>query len=210
MKVLALDISSKAGWALFDGSLPKPQHLLEFGGLNIDKKVLDFPGEYPFNVMAASDNMGCQLNELILKFSPAVVVIEEVNLGKQRLAQRSLEWTHYSVLAGIESDFNPATRPRVVYISTSSWRNTLGQKMSAEDKKNNKQVKVLKQIGNPELKRDLKKKAGVKGKVTTKHLSVRWVNENYAMSLIQKDNDQADAICLGAAFLAGAAICDGR
>jgi hypothetical protein len=49
----------------------------------------------------------------------------------------------------------------------------------------------------------------VKGKVTTKHLAVRLVNSVYGLGLKQKDNNDADAICLGLAFFAGAQPCDG-
>ena len=210
MKVLSFDISSKAGWALFDTDLPKPHHLLKFGSLGIDKKVLDFPGPYPYNVMRAADCMAIQLVEIAKLHRPDAIVIEEVNLGKQRLAQRYLEWTHYALLGCIESEFPLDAMPKVFYISTSSWRQALEQRMTTEDKRNNKQVKLLKNVGDADLKKELKKQSGVKGKIGTKHLSVRWANENYLQDFKRKDDDKADAISIGAAFIVGAKVCDGR
>lgn len=209
MKVLAFDISSKSGWALFDSDLPKPAHLLKFGGVDLnDVKILDFPGEYPLNVKAGVDAMAVQLIAIAIEHQPDVIVIEEVNLGKQRLSQRYLEWVHAAVVGLIQSELLKI--PKIVYISTSSWRQTLAQRMTAEDKRNNKQVKQLKTVKNEEMRRELKKKSGIKGKVGTKHISVRWANENYLVDFIRKDDDKADAISVGAAYIAGAKICDGR
>ena len=61
--------------------------------------------------------------------------------------------------------------------------------MSKEQKKNNKQ-----RIGS---------------KVTLKHVAVRKANQFFQLELKQKDNDIADAILLGVAFLQGAQVSDG-
>jgi hypothetical protein len=51
---------------------------------------------------------------------------------------------------------------------------------------------------------------GIKGKVTKKHLSVRWVNETFGFNMKVKDNDICDAVCLGSAYIKGCKVCDGK
>jgi hypothetical protein len=58
-------------------------------------------------------------------------------------------------------------------------------RLSTNDKKNNKLVREGKK----------------RGKVTSKHLSVRWANEKYSLSLKIKDNDIADALAIAACGL---------
>jgi hypothetical protein len=70
-------------------------------------------------------------------------------------------------------------------MDTSEWRKIVGLWMSKEDKKNNRQVSIGKK----------------RGKITKKHLSVRMVNEKFNKSLKLKDNDEADAILLGLAYV---------
>jgi hypothetical protein len=55
-----------------------------------------------------------------------------------------------------------------------------------------------------------KKSLGIKGEVTPKHLAVAFVNENYGLNFIVKDNDIADAICMGTSYLKGVKLCNGK
>lgn len=122
---------------------------------------------------------------LIAEHSPEVVYIEQTNLGKSRWEQKQLEFIHFAVISLLlERDV------RFVYTDTSEWRGALELRLTVADKSNNKLVKQCQKDGT--AKKDL----GVKGKVTWKHLSVRYANEKYALQLLQKDNDIADAICI--------------
>lgn len=199
MRVLGLDISSKAGWAFREDDQP-----YVFGGLKLDHPIISY-GEYPWNFDSASNIMAAQLHEMVLRFKPDVIVIEETNLGKSRYAQKSLEFTHKALLQLLKG--YPS---KIIYLSSSSWRQALGLQMSKEDKKNNAKLsKAKKAAAEYGVKLD-KKTLGVKGKINKKHLALRYVNETFGLNLKVKDNDAADAICLVAAYLTGKAVpCDG-
>jgi hypothetical protein len=81
--------------------------------------------------------------------------------------------------------------------------------MSKDDKINNKVLKKAKELAAATKSKLDKSKVGIKGAVTKKHLAIRFVNATYGLDLKVKDNDIADAICLGAAYLNGARTCDG-
>lgn len=198
MKVLALDISTKPGWAF-----NKDAQLVEFGALSLDHPVLAY-GEYPWSYHRASEIMANQLFKLVDRFDPEVIVIEETNLGKSRYAQKTLEYIHKALLSRLVG-----SKAKVIYLSSSIWRQTLGLHMSAEDKRNNAKLsRAKKKAAEAGAKLD-KKTIGVRGKVNKKHLAIRYVNETYGLELKVKDNDKADAICLADAFLKGATPCDG-
>lgn len=209
-RTLSLDLSSKAGWAILDTKTPF-QHdaevsLVSYGQLSLPT-VVDKMGRYPWSFKAAADNIATQVSHL---FSDTIdyVVIEVPTLGKQRRAQQILEWIHKSVLdelvgMGFQAD-------RVAYITPSGWRSHLGIKLTSSDRANNKVLKAAKRRAEESGKKLDKKTLGVKGKVGTKHLSVRWVNENFGTDFKMKHNDITDAIALGVAFLRGAEWYDGK
>lgn len=181
MKVLGLDVSTHTGWAYFvDGKLQN------FGLLNVE--VEDFnihqgpekSPKYPLNVYKAAEDMALLIVDKIKELHPDKVVIENTVKGRNRGSQRLLEWIHKALMDHffeLGVDFT--------YMDPSEWRKVLEMRLSKEDKKNNKTVRQG-------------KKRGIIGK---KHLSVRFANEFYDLKLKLKDENQADAICLGTAFL---------
>lgn len=202
MKVLGLDISTSAGWASHEDARP-----VVFGYHELDKTIHEF-GSYPWNYLYASEAMAKFLFDKVLEYDPDVVVVEETNLGKSRYAQKILEFTHRALLSKLD-DWRMKGDRKVIYLSSSSWRQALGLVMSKEDKKNNAKLSKAKKLSAEHgLKLD-KKSLGIRGKVNKKHLALRYVNETYKLTLKVKDNDAADAICLTAAFLKGANPCDG-
>lgn len=194
MKLLTLDLSMKSGFALFENGA-----LSDFGLLASKKKVAEF-GQYPYDYVLAADWMANSIkNELIDKFNPDIVVIEQTNSSRNRFSQKILEFIHKSVLSMLQN-----TNIKVYYISTSHWRRTLNLGATKEDKKNNALINKANKQGKS------KKDIGLKGKITPKHRSVRFVNEAFKKDFKLKDNDVAEAICLGEAFLRGATICNGK
>lgn len=204
MRILALDISTKAGFAVLDAGEAGGLKLREFGTLHLDNVILSY-GKYPFCYLKAAKEMASKLIRLEQTYSPDVIVIEESNLGKSRYAQKSLEFIHCALLNLLDDSF----KGKVVYLSSSSWRQALGLQMSKEDKKANAKLSKAKKAAAVSGQRLNKVALGIRGKVTKKHVALRWVNERFGLTLRIKDNDAADAICLAAAYLNNAAPCNG-
>lgn len=205
MRVLALDISSKTGWALLEGEAGKANPVIVDRGLvELGAPIVAF-GEYPSCYLLAAEAQAANLAQLSARFDPDMVVIEETNLGKSRYVQKFLEFLHCTTLRELRN-----VKQIPVYISSSNWRSALGLQMSKEDKKNNGKLSKAKRIAAQEGKKLDKAGLGIKGRIGKKHLSVRYVNAHFGLNLKMKDNDVADAICLGTAYLVGANLCDGE
>jgi hypothetical protein len=179
--VLALDVSTNTGWSRFvdgeyktSGALPK----VRFQNFNVNNDPHLCP-EYPYNIVDGAAEVVRQIEQLVADVLPDVVVIENTNKGKNRHTQRLLEFIHLELLKMLRLRQAP-----VVYMDTSEWRRIVELRLSSGDKKNNRDVSSGKK----------------RGRVTTKHLAVRMVNERYDLKLKVKDNDQADAVLLGLAY----------
>lgn len=205
-------MSTKMGFAVLDGhiseALPK---LVAYGKAELPQAILAY-GTYPFCYLNAALEIQSQVIKLVELHQPNVVVIEETNLGKSRYAQKALEFIHCLVVQWLSANFSG----RTVYISSSAWRQALSLEMSKDDKKNNSKISKIKKEskgadGKLDLKRfnEMKKVSGIRGKVTKKHVALRYVGDVYGLKLKAKDNDQADAICLALAFFKHATPCDG-
>lgn len=186
MKVMSLDLSSKSGWAILNDGKLEDRGLIRVSIR--DFSVMNHPEqspEYPKNILDAANEMGSLIEQLIKDKKPDHVVLENTCKGRNRSTQRILEWIHKAVL-----DRFILNGWEINYLDVSEWRRILNIRMSKEDKKNNYNINKGK-----------KKTLGLKGKVTSKHLSVRFVNEQHNLDLLVSENDQADAICLGMAFI---------
>lgn len=198
MKILALDVSTKSGWALLDGEMGKTPTILLKGTVVKSKKTTREYGRYPKSYLLMADEVGSQLANLFFEHKPDVVVIEETNKARARYAQKALEQIHHELLKRLGDEVD-----RVIYISSSSWRKACGLNLTKEDKKNNQNVQKAKRTGQT------KSELGVRGKVTKKHLAIRKANELFSLDLKVKDNDIADALLLCVGYLLGASTCDG-
>lgn len=187
MKLLALDLSTNTGWALFeDGKLIGHGHLKKV--LVKDFNVNNHPNKsklYPKNIVDAAETVAYEVQTLLVDSSPDCVIVENTVKGKNRHTQRLLEYIHFTVSKVLNFKF--------FYMDPSEWRAVVSLRLSKQDKDNNLLVKKKKK----------------RGKVTRKHLSVRMVNDIFGLSLKIKDNDIADAILLGwAALLNGCPLSD--
>ncbi len=206
MKLLSLDVSTKTGFAVLEQDDEEHSvELLEYGLMKMEKKVLDY-GEYPWAYLHASRAMSKQIIELVQRIQPDVIVVEETNLGKARYSQKLLEFLHQALLMGLSESLLSIP---VFYLSTSEWRHAIGMKMTAEDKKSNAKLKKAKVAAKAAGTKVDNKALGIRGKVGWKHLSVRHANATFGLSLLQKDEDKADAICMALGFLQGARPCNG-
>lgn len=201
MRVLVLDISTSLGWALLEGDQPssvKPR-LLESGIIVADPDSNGYPWNYVFRTRRLAD----EVMTLVVNIQPDVIVIEETNLGRQRYSQKMLEFCHLGILSRL------GTVWPVFYVNTRSWRETLGLRLTKDQKKANAKLSKAKRTALQKGAKLDKKALGIKGKVNWKHLAVAYVNATYGTSFKMKDNDVADAVCLGTAYFLGVGICDG-
>lgn len=206
-------MSTSMGFALLDGHLnwETAPSLVERDIFVLPKTIVAY-GPYPFCYLKAALKVRNKVVQLIKLHSPDVVVIEETNLGKNRYSQKVLEFIHCLVVEWLAKNFSGKT----VYLSSSSWRHALRLGMNKDERKNNSTISEMKKASRSEdgkldlaKFKQLKKASGIRGKITKKHVALRYVNELYGLKLKPKDNDQADAICLALAFLKNAVPCDG-
>lgn len=184
MTILALDLSTKTGWAILAEGNPNP--LIDFGVFEKSEKLIDFKS-FDFKdikkVLSFIEVLCKNIIDVFQKYHPSKIIIEQTNSGKNfGLIQKILEWIHYRVLI---TSIRLLNGESPVYLATSEWRKIMDLRLTNEQKKHNKDIK-----------------SGIeKKKVTVKHLSVQKANELFGLSLKMKDNDKADAILLGTAYL---------
>ncbi|GAC1694086.1 MAG: hypothetical protein NVS9B9_16510 [Ktedonobacteraceae bacterium] len=205
MRLLALDLSTSTGYAVFDDGV-----LSSYGVVANERKVSSY-GDYPWSLMAAVRDISSKIFEIIDHFEPDAIVIEEVTKSRNYFSQKALDWLHQSVLLFIEG--TNKTDPRkieVSYVFPASWRKALDLRLSKEDKKLNSKLSKAKANAKKTGSKLDKKTLGIRGRFGKKHVALRYVNETFGFSLKVKDDDIADAICLGLGFLKGAVKCDGK
>ena len=188
MKLLTLDLSTNStGYAVFEVGSKK---LLSYGV--IKPKV---PGlsklKYPAAALVKIKEISTRVKDLVAAESPDYIVIEEVNRGINRIAQKSLDALHFFVLDYL-CLIDKAWVQRVKYMDSNGktgWRGVLGIKLSDQDKFFNKESRS----------------AGKKAQVDWKVLAQRYVNSKYKLKFDVKakteEADIVDAIALGTAFL---------
>lgn len=201
MVVLALDISTSAGYAVLrDG-------VLVCAGTIKSKKKIDEYGTYPYSYTKMAEYMAQAMYKKVLATDPDVVVIEETNKGKNRYTQKALEFMHLSILTLLAQD---KYMDRVKYVNTSDWRRMVGAQLNVDEKKQNTLLSKAKTKAKKNGVALDKKELGIRGKITKKHVAIRVANAEFNLELRPKDDDIADAICMALAYTRGVAICDGH
>jgi Holliday junction resolvasome RuvABC endonuclease subunit len=193
-KVLSLDVSTKTGYASII-SEDTGMTLEDYGTLpQIHKPEGDYPGVYiDWSLLCFNE-----IKELIERFKPDVLVVEETSKGsKNAMSQKILEFIHF-LLAKYIKDSNTES----VYIMTEQWRREIGCQMSKEEKLRNKEVRNYKKKNKTIIAYDINgKRTGLIGR---KHVNIRRVSEIFAGQLKQvlkrKDEDLADGLGLAACY----------
>ncbi len=191
--LLVLDLSSTStGWALFDPTKEKP--LMNYGVLKPNTKGQTKLGKLKRKLYRLRD-MARQCRELIDTHKPDRIVIEEVNLGKNRISQKTLDGLHFILLDRIEDVID-----LVVYKDSDGpvgWRTDLELRLTEDDKRLNKTRRAW--------NKKLPKGARQLPIITKKHLACRFVNKAYRTAFdVDKnkaDSDVCDAIGLGHAIV---------
>ena len=192
-RILALDISTKTGWALLvSGDL---MYLESCGKI---PAISEPVGMYPVNFVDWAYLCFGKIVELIDTLTPDVLVIEETCAGSKSVySQKILEFIHFLVAKLIKE-----TNIKAVYLLTGAWRTEVGAKMTKEESKHNKLVKEYK------LKHDTKiakNESGKRiGRLTKKHINIRRANEIFEEFLQEplrkRDEDLADALLLAFSY----------
>lgn len=217
MNVLALDLSTKTGWVVFnDAAQPD-----SFGLIHRKTDWNDL--SYPLNFLTVAEEIADQVVEIYKQSLCSIdkVVIEETNkTGRfgSRHSQKILEFIHFAVNLRFR-----ALSAKVYYVNSSDWRRTLklsvaetkkaakpflkeldlAKKALAQEKDPKKKKAIKERIQS--IKQDLKARC-IHGKIDKKSISVAYANATWNMNLKKGDNDIADALCLGKAFLSGAPV----
>jgi hypothetical protein len=176
--------------------------------IELPKTILEY-GPYPACYLEASDWIATQLMVIVLETNPDHIVIEETNTPSSkgsRYSQKILEFIHRALLERLRV---AGLLDRVTYLSSGVWRQKINLRLSSSQRAANRVLSKAKNQAAAVGQKLDKKKLGVKGKVTWKHLSVAHVHERFGLELKMAENDIADAICLGEAFCLGAEKCDG-
>jgi len=204
MNVLALDLSSSTGWAVVQRDNGKFR-LVGKGLIATGRPVLDY-GDYPWAYLHVAGLIASSVLCIAKTYPVDRIIIEETNKGQNRYHQKLLEFIHCRVLDVLGAH----GLTHVSYVNTKDWRKQLGISLSKADKRANAKLSKAKRVANSIGSKLDKKALGISGRITWKHLSVRYANERYGLNLKIKDNDIADAICIGTAYLDGAPICTGK
>ena len=191
-RILALDMSTKTGWALMV-STDQSIFLEEYGTLS---QIHEPEGQYPINYVEWAQACVSGIFELIDRLAPDTLVIEETVAGSKGVyTQKILEWIHFLV-----AKFIKETNIKAIYLLTGTWRSEVGCKMTKEESKHNKKVTAYKAAhGDTRVAYD---ESGKRiGKLGKKHINVRRANEVFGQFLKQplrkKDEDTADSLLLG-------------
>lgn len=171
MIILGLDVSKHTGFAIF-----KFDKILTSGTFDVDcRKKTNLVNEY--NYIEESLILSDFVLKLVQENQIDKIYIEQTNRGINRHSQKELEFLHYGILKKLLDNNH---HDKVSYVDTSTWRSALKIRLNKDQKKHNKEVRTKKK----------------RGKITTKHLVVSWVNETFSKELLLKDNNEADAIAI--------------
>ena len=199
-KLLALDLSTKnTGFAVFDLDTELP---IEYGGIKPEVKLIS-KMKYPEGAYHRMTSVANKINDLVLRVEPEVIIIEEVNRGINRIAQKSLDALHFFVLDYLHF-LNPLWLPRVIWKDSNGrtgWRgaSALNLKQSDADKDYNKKARAFNKSKKRKTQK-LKKLPIIDWKV----LAERYVRTKYGLDFDVVanpfDSDTCDALCVGSSY----------
>ncbi len=185
MRILSLDVSSHTGYSILED-----ENLISYGKLEIP---CGEDNSWPLGIHAWAKRTAKTVCELIEKTECDIIVIERANSSSWRSSQNFLDWSHgFFIDICLEKGYFSKVR----YIDSAKWRKICGIKLNSEQKKQNKLARQANKAGTT-YKVDGKRK----GIVSKKHLALNMVNEKYGLKLKVEENDQAESILLGLAYI---------
>jgi len=176
-QLMSLDLSTKStGYAVFDLD---SSTLIAYALLKPKAKGLSSM-TYPEGSLKRIQSI-CEQIVTLLETYPNVTQIEEINQHRNRIGGKTLDGLHFILLDRLQDKL-----PIITFRDSDGavgWRRELNLGLTDEDKKFNK------------LMRSQGRKKEVR---TKKHTACRFVKQKYGLDFDpDKENDLADAICLG-------------
>jgi Holliday junction resolvasome RuvABC endonuclease subunit len=125
MIVLGLDLSTHCGWAVIQDCGLSDSTILDYGCIECDsvKKNSSLPEDFYF--FKRANHIAIEAMDLIVKYNPDFIYIEQTNLGRARDSQKQLEFIHYKILEHIDFRIGGRYVDCVRYVDTSNWRKIL-------------------------------------------------------------------------------------
>lgn len=210
MIVLTLDLSTRTGGAVFDtassellidvfdidkkGESPLSTNTMLKGETKKARKRKAIatrydPSNHPLDFLIFVDTFTDLIFNKVKEIKPDRIVVEQTNKGRDRWRQKLIEWIHQSLMTKLAlDDYN------ITYIDTIEWRRLLDLKLSAQNRKDNKLIREYNRNKKPD-------EEGAVGIVDEKDLAINFVEKTLGYKLKKKENDIADAICIGLAYL---------
>lgn len=190
-RVLALDMSTKTGWAFMIST----KDGIELEAYGTIPQIHQPEGKYPASYVEWAYAVVGEIDQIIERFAPEVLVIEETVAGSKAVyTQKILEWIHFLVAKYIKE-----TNIKAIYLLTGTWRSEVGCKMTKEESKHNKAVTKYKEDNKTSVAYGENGKRV--GRLTKKHINIRRANEVFGeylkTPLRKKDEDTADSLLLG-------------
>lgn len=193
--VLGLDLSTTStGFALLDANT---KGLLKYGFIVPTVKGIS-KLKYPRAALARIIDLAEKIVQIVDQYKPDLIVVEEVNKGKNRISQKSLDALHFFVLFYLDTKHSDLVDRLIYYDSDGrvGWRKHLNLTLTDEDKAHNAHIKTFK------ASRKVGKK---KPKITKKHLAMRYVQSVYNLNLDIDEKvefeDVNDAIAMTNSYL---------
>lgn len=183
MRVLSIDASSHTGWAIIENDL-----LISYGKIDVPCK----DHSWPLGILNWAKDISDKIFNLISTTVCDKIIIERANSSKFRDSQNVLDWMHFDLINTLVDE---GYYSKLLYVDSSHWRKVCDLKLNKDQKKQNKMARAAAKKMEI-LKIDGKRK----GKVTKKHLAVNWANEKFNTQFKLKDNDIAEAVCLGSSY----------
>jgi Holliday junction resolvasome RuvABC endonuclease subunit len=193
-RALSLDLSTKTGYC---AALISDTGMILEGYGQLEKISCPEEEPYPGSYVTWAYKCWHEIEKLIERFQPDVLVVEEVTKSKNAYSQKILDFIHFLVAKFIQE-----TGIKNIYLQTGDWRKEIGSYMNDVEKKHNKQVKEYKKKNKTNTAYDINgKRIGMIGK---KHVTIRLINEVFKDQLKnllkRKDEDAADGIALCLAY----------
>lgn len=184
--LLSLDLSTTStGWAEFEDD-----KLKDYGIIKPKLERGKGKAPYPLIQLYKINSIVKQILEKTKEKKFDVILIEEINRGKNRLGQKTLDGLHWLL---IECFWQEGELHKVKFFDSdgaNGWRSKNGLKLqlTPQDKLVNKERRQL----NKKLAKNEKLPL-----ITQKTLSCRFVSKEYNLNFSEKENDITDAIGLG-------------